>query len=220
MDLESLAELDRTESGYNKTSTTFLAYDGRKLEGFVYVNKPSAAVTEPLAPSSRYLGVLVKGARKAGLREDYIKRLESTPTYQPSEETLKIRQSLPSPENLPKITVEELAKHNGKDEANYPTRVSVLGYVIEASPWFGSHRGRDITTRFMMHYHAIPMDDNDDAGCPPYPIVADRDPDEVEYVSRWMDHYLQKTNGKVVGFLKEFDEQQKSGKTSWILPSN
>ena len=38
---------------------TLEAYDGRKLKGFVYVSK--SEVTGEKDPSSRYLGVLIKG---------------------------------------------------------------------------------------------------------------------------------------------------------------
>ena len=38
---------------------TLEAYDGRKLKGFVYVSKTE--VTGEKDPSSRYLGVLIKG---------------------------------------------------------------------------------------------------------------------------------------------------------------
>ncbi len=84
------------------------------------------------------------------MKPEYIQKLKSLPTYVPSEETLAKRRALPSPDDLPQITVAELAKHNGKNAPEYPARVAVLGYVIDSSSWFGSHKGRDITTR-MIH---------------------------------------------------------------------
>ena len=59
MNKESLDELDRTEAGYNKKEVILEAYDGRKLNGFVYMSKNPP--TLGLKPSSRYLGVLIKG---------------------------------------------------------------------------------------------------------------------------------------------------------------
>ncbi len=79
------------------------AYDGRKLNGFVYVSKTPP--TSEKAPSARYLGVLVKGrlirtrcnkrlqldrnnsafrvlgARQAGLKDEYVERLAKFDTY-------------------------------------------------------------------------------------------------------------------------------------------
>ncbi|ESO93557.1 hypothetical protein LOTGIDRAFT_232618 [Lottia gigantea] len=218
MTKDSIEQMDRVESGYNKAQVTLEAYDGRKLDGFVYVNKPSAVSTETHQPSSRYVGVLVKGAKQAGLSKSYIENLQKTEVYKPSAETLKLRESLPKPDDLPAISVEELAKHDGKDE-KFPTRVAVLGYVMQPGrSWFGTHRGRDRTTRFLMQYHGLPLDDNEDFGKPPYPLLDSLTGDEKEYISRWMDHYLSSSNGKAVGYVKEFREQQKSGQSVYQLP--
>jgi cation transport regulator ChaC len=77
-------ELDRTESGYNKEMVTLHAYDGRVLEGFTYVNKPGALSEVELAPSARYLGVLVRGARAGGCNEEYIQRLSQHKVRRPA----------------------------------------------------------------------------------------------------------------------------------------
>ena len=60
------------------------------------------------------------------------------------------------------------------------------------------------------------MNDHDDAGKPPYPIIKDLSQEERDYVSQWMDHYISK--GLCSGYLKEFNEQQKSGTSDWKLP--
>ena len=60
------------------------------------------------------MNIILKGARQIGLDEDYIRKLEATPTYQPSEDILELRQKRPKPEDLPPITVDELASHNSK----------------------------------------------------------------------------------------------------------
>ena len=218
MNMESAANLDRNESGgYNKQNVTLKAYDGRDLHGFIYMNK-----TPPqgdFEPSARYLGVLVKGAKQAGLDPDYIDKLSKRPVYQPDEVTLQARKERPDPDSLKEITVEELAKHKDDDDEIW---IACLGYVLPAKPWFKAHRGRDITTRVLMQFHGIPMDDNDDAGRPPYPILDELSPDELEYVTRWLDHYHLSPDGtskkNFLGYLKEFKDQQKSGISAFKLP--
>ena len=38
-----------------------------------------------------------------------------------------------------------------------------LGYVVRPKAiFFSSHKGRDLTTRMLMQFHGIPLDDNDD----------------------------------------------------------
>ena len=54
----------RTESGYTKKNVTLIAYDGRELDGFVYINPKKPG--EEHYPSDRYLGVLVKGIDPLG----------------------------------------------------------------------------------------------------------------------------------------------------------
>merc|ERR1712150_5696 len=219
MDEESLEELDRTENGYNKATVTLKAYDGRDLVGFVYV--PKVEKTEEYLPSKRYLGVLCKGARQAGLNTEYIKRLEALPTYDYKDhpEVLKAREQRANLADK-EVTNEELWSHKTEDPW-----VSCLGFVIKQNSAFGSHKGRDITTRVLMQYHGIPMDDNDDAGRPPYPLVKDLSQGELEYVTSWLDHYhlggiqgLMSQNPDIVGFLKEFKKQQLSGQTTFVLP--
>ena len=217
MDMESAANLDRNESGgYDKKMVTLYAYDGRELSGFIYINKnpPQGDFT----PSARYLGVLVKGAKQAGLKPEYIEKLSKRPVYQPDEITLQARKDRPDPDSLKEISVEELAKHKIDPDA----WVACLGYVVPAKPYFGAHRGRDITTRVLMQFHGIPMDDNDDAGKPPYPIIKDLSEDEREYVTRWLDHYELSPDGTekkpFLGYVKEFKEQQQSGNSTFVLP--
>ena len=94
------------------------------------------------------------------LDPSYVKRLESTPTHQASLQIKAIRNARPSPEDLPLISLAELANHREEND----TWVSVLGYVINVGTikWLKIHRGRDITTRALMAYHDIPLDLNDD----------------------------------------------------------
>ena len=45
---------------------------------------------QTLVPSSRYLGLLVKGAQEAGLDPNYIEKLSKQPTYKPNDAVLKV----------------------------------------------------------------------------------------------------------------------------------
>ena len=52
-------------------------------------------------------------------------------------------------------------------------------------------------------------------------LIADLKKDELDYVTCWLDHYHLGQNNKaaeIVGFLKEFKEQQDSGKSDFVLP--
>lgn len=94
--------------------------------------------------------------------KEYIKRLESHPTYSPPEWLIQLRKSRPNPEDLAPVTVEELAEHTSQENGLW---VACLGYVVQLnkSQWaLGAHRGRDVTTRTLMQFHGIPLDDNDD----------------------------------------------------------
>ena len=81
MSLDSMKELDRNEGGgraYDKKFVTFESYDGRSLEGYIYINKACSSqrmilkkidvhymyifvlqtpTLEEFPPSARYLGV-------------------------------------------------------------------------------------------------------------------------------------------------------------------
>ena len=72
---------------------------------------------------------------------------------------MKFRKNRPNPEDLKEISKDELAQHR-----NW---LSCLGYVINIEKEtfvFGSHRGRDISSRILMHFNGISMDTNDDKG--------------------------------------------------------
>jgi len=220
---ESLAELDRTEAAYNKESITMISYDGRSLDGFVYM--PKVEREEEYLPSKRYLGVLCKGAKQAGLKTDYVDKLEARSTYNSADhpEVLEVRakrKEIITNGNLNDITCKELAEH--KDNESW---ISVLGMVIRQNSNVSSHKGRDVTSRMLMHFHGIPMDANDDSGLPPYPLIYNLTPDEQEYIERWLDHYQlgpfdnQLKNVEIMGLLKEFQDQQQMGSTEFKLPN-
>ena len=58
-------------------------------------------------------------------------------------------------------------------------------------------------------------------GKPPYPLLSELNSDEVDHLSISMDMYhIRKnlTSYPIVGYLKEFLDQQNSGMTEFVLP--
>ena len=61
-------------------------------------------------------------------------------------------------------------------------------------------------------------------GKPPYPIVKNIEKEALEHINNVLDGYQIKnretmTLNPIVGYLKEFREQQESGETSYELPN-
>lgn len=63
------------------------------------------------------------------------------------------------------------------------------------------------------------------SGRPPYPLVSQLKADEVEYLTQHLDNFQagksfdgESDLGEILGFLKEFKEQQDSSKTDFKLP--
>eukprot|EP00457_Paulinella_chromatophora_P011153 gb/GEZN01011280.1/.p1 GENE.gb/GEZN01011280.1/~~gb/GEZN01011280.1/.p1 ORF type:complete len:335 (+),score=36.36 gb/GEZN01011280.1/:104-1108(+) len=226
MSLDCCAKLDAVEQAYKKTTVQVLPYPapGQKaplyISAFVYENKKHFGKEIP--PSRRYLDVLVRGARMAGLHSTYIAKLQNTKTYTASADTLRARETvLVQRANLPPMTAAELAQFQsaGNGPAERVTRVSVLGIVIEAPEskvWFRSHRLRDVTFRMVKQWAGLALDEDDDNGLPPYPLLTDLEADEKEFISNWLDQYL--SVGKAVGYLKEFWDTQDDGRTTWKHP--
>ena len=172
MDQESMARLDDKEAEtYTKETVKLTAYDGRELEGYVYMS-PS---TEEWLPSKRYLGVLCKGARQAGLDPAYIEKLASLPVYRAEEQpqvvaARKAREDARG--GLRQVSWAELQEHKIEDPW-----VSCLGFVIRPDPgtsepeWLTKmgHSGRDFTTKWLLGLHGITTDK--DGGAPPYPLI-------------------------------------------------
>ena len=57
----------------------------------------------------------------------------------------------------------ELSGHGPESEDYW---CCILGYVVRTNPknkiWFQTKKGRDYTSRALMHFHGINMDANDD----------------------------------------------------------
>jgi hypothetical protein len=60
----------------------------------------------------------------------WIDKLRALPVYTPSAETLALRAAVPSPGDLPAMTVQELAEHNGQHEGKN-VYTSVCGFIFE-----------------------------------------------------------------------------------------
>ena len=75
---EQLEHLDRTEGVpngvYRRVAVEVVVEDGERVAAFTYRSSWSRAGRKP---SARYLGLLVDGAREAGLPADYLTFLES-----------------------------------------------------------------------------------------------------------------------------------------------
>ena len=99
--------------------------------------------------------------------------------------------------------------------------VSPLFYSIDLILKIRIVKARDITSRALMQFYGIPLDDNDDDGQPPYPLIKFMEPEALEFITCWLDHYALTANdtpGSIVGYVKEFKEQQKTGMSEFKLP--
>ena len=75
----------------------------------------------------------------------------------------------------------------------------------------------------LMHFNKISLDEHDDGGKPPYPLVTNFSDDELEYITRWLDRYsLNEDNSAkpIIGYLKEFKLQQISCQSKFVLPNS
>ncbi len=59
--------------------------------------------------------VLYPGARRAGLKKNYLEKLEKQPFYTPPDWVLELRKKRPKLSDLQPITLEELAQHKDDD---------------------------------------------------------------------------------------------------------
>lgn len=208
LSVEDAEKLDNQESGYKIEVCSCLLYDGKtELDVEVYVPKTPLANDHPEGCcSKRYRSVLVKGAKENNLDENWIRKLENLPVYNPSVETLSMRAALPPPSALPTMTVAELKRHNGTKEG-LPVLTSSCGYIFEHKPYFKSYYGRDVTYRHVLHARGINLDANDDGGVSPFPRLSKLAPDELEYVLQYRDRFIHKSRG-AVAVLAEFWQEQ------------
>jgi hypothetical protein len=67
------------------------------------------------------------------LDASWIEKLRALPVYTPSSETLALRAAMPSPGDLPAMTIQELAKHDGQSDQHSDKTIytSVCGFIFE-----------------------------------------------------------------------------------------
>jgi hypothetical protein len=91
--------------------------------------------------------------------------LSGRAVYTPPDFILSAREKTRVPHSdLKEITLEELSQHKEESSADGGGMwACALGYVVKLkrSVFFATSRGRDTTARNLMHFHGIPLDDND-----------------------------------------------------------
>lgn len=212
------AGLDRQEGSYDVVLVQCRAYNGRVIDNVgLYVPK-AGRTTEGTAalPSQRYLGILRRGAREAGLDAVYVDRLEQHPHHVTSPAVrAQTQRWIAAFEQDParravRWTTEELARFDGSSP-DRPAHTSAMGYVVAFEAWFSSWRGHTITRRNLLHFRGESIDALDirtgEPGFLPLPDLSACSPEEIEYLSQNLDHLLH-SGGRIVGRLQEFLDAQ------------
>jgi sulfite reductase (NADPH) flavoprotein alpha-component len=138
---ESLEPLDATEAcgyGYHRTTVT-VETSGEMVSAYTYVGMPDF-IDDNCLPSRRYLNILIKGARQAGLNPEFILALSRQPVHQ-SEEYPPFT---PPSGDFPRYTDDSLSRH--------PLYTGLYGAVFDMSQARPLHEylkgffgGRDMT---------------------------------------------------------------------------
>jgi len=207
-DAEKLNNMEPPNIQWSKA----LLYDGHtELDVEIYLSRKELPLDHPEgACSERYRDILVKGAEEMLLDTSWIDKLRALPVYTPSAETLALRAAVPSPGDLPAMTVQELAEHNGQHEGK-AVYTSVCGFIFEHKEFFRSFHGRDVTFRNVLHSRGINLDANDDGGKSPFPRLSKLEPKALEYTLRYRDRFIRKSAaGRPIAVLKEFWEEQEA----------
>lgn len=148
-DLPALDEAEACGVGYDRIEVTVETADGPEV-AFAYVGRPEFIDNAQL-PSRRYLNILIRGARRAGLPPDYIATLAQQPVMRvepaPAFE--------PPPGEQPHFDAASLAAH--------PEHTALWGAVFDMSDARPAHDflrgvfgGRDMTL-----FHLQRMDTSD-----------------------------------------------------------
>ena len=149
---EDLPALDETEArgvGYDRIEIAVQTAEGSET-AFAYVGRPDF-IDNRCLPSRRYLNILIRGARRAGLEPAYVASLEHQPT-------LAVTDAPPfrhPPGPKPHFDAESLAEH--------PDYTALYGAVFDMSAARPAHAflkgmfgGRDMTL-----FHLKRMDSSD-----------------------------------------------------------
>jgi sulfite reductase (NADPH) flavoprotein alpha-component len=83
-DLEALDQMEAYGVGYDRIHIKVNTREGIK-EAFTYTGLPEI-INEKCLPTPRYLNIILKGAREAGLSKGYIEKLEKHPLFHPKEQ--------------------------------------------------------------------------------------------------------------------------------------
>ena len=167
-------------------------------------------------PSRRYLGLLQRGAREAGLDADYVERLDRHPHHvTPAAVRAQTQRWIAEFEQDParrgvRWTAEELARFDGS-APDRPAHTSAMGYVVAYEAWFTSWRGHTITRRNLLHVRGESVDAMDiragEPGFLPLPDLSACSPEEQEFLWQNLEHLLH-GGGRIVGRLQEFLDAQ------------
>lgn len=222
--------LDRQEGGYHVLPTRFTSYEGEVVEGVgLYVPKKFLdgdgnvkAITEEIkhgVASLRYLNLIRRGAKEAGLCEAWIRKLHSfehyvTPADVRSKTNEWIEEFHCDVDRKDDVwTVDHLAKHDGS-VPDCPAHVAVMEYVVKVAPnsWvFSSWKGHCITRRNLLQFNGKSLDANDirwnEPGFRPLPVIAQCSDEEKEYLMQNLETLLHR-GGTIVARLKEHLEDQ------------
>jgi gamma-glutamylcyclotransferase (GGCT)/AIG2-like uncharacterized protein YtfP len=71
----ALARLDVYEEGYDRRQVLVTLDNGATCEAMAYIAKPECTTDEG-APSAEYLGIILRGAKRQGLPDAYIRSIE------------------------------------------------------------------------------------------------------------------------------------------------
>lgn len=147
--LQSLDAMEALGHGYDRI-TVEVDVDGEQIAAYTYVGMPEF-IDDSCLPSQRYLNIVVKGAREAGLDADYVQQLQQQPVHQPERYPL----FAPPPGEYPVFNASTLAQH--------PLYTALYGAVFDMSESRPLHQylraffaGRDMTL-----FHLQRLDSSD-----------------------------------------------------------
>ena len=216
---EEADALDTQERGYQVVPSRFVAYSGEVVEEVGLYVPPSSFSREEGAPSLRYLRLVQKGAREAGLSQEWIQRLDGVKFYttppeirRQTERWISEFHSDPARRDR-RITAEALARMDGRNNGR-PACTSIIGYVVEIPAdclVIPSWKGHTITRRILLHWNGKSLDRNDirfgQPGFRPLPKLEGCTKEEKEFLFQNLDSLLHR-GGTIVARLQDFLDDQ------------
>jgi len=216
---EQADALDAQERGYQVVPSRFVAYSGEVVDDVGLYVPPSSFSRKEGTPSLRYLRLVQKGAREAGLAPEWIRRLDGVQFYTTPPEIRRQTEGWISEFHADparrdrRITAEALAKMDGRHN-NGAACTSILGYVVEIPSdclvipcW----KGHTITRRMLLHWNGKSLDRNDirvgQPGFRPLPKLEECTKEEKEFLLQNLDSLLHR-GGTIVARLQDFVDDQ------------